>query len=509
MVSNFPIPYQDELIYSVIARYAIHQGILSPKFLMEELFNKRNLTPTYDLPNHLDKLASYLPDRYDALSLIRQHTLFSIYAPFQSSTITNYVLEALCGEQSLPIHTKLGKNASLIKSVNFFRFCPHCWQEQIKHYGEVYWKRIWQITGYEYCTRHQHPLYLSSIPCNGLDRKYYVAHMSAIQHSSQLILNPQDYKHHIELAKLIEELISHSDQIDIQDFSIISNAYFIFLKDLGLLAGNKQINYKKISQLVVDYWGESFLQYYNLGNLYSIDCWLKKICRKHRKAFSYIEHLIFLKALLPEQNPILIYQQYLKQATTKITQKTIQPPMQSTMDHPLSEDQLQWMQLIQKMSVKPARKYNAALYARLYRNHKDWLLDTNQTAVIAPSSPVKPRIDWTSRDRYFVKQLVKIRNELWEDLDCPQMTKKFLIKQLGHVSTIEKNWDILPLTKAFLDRYSESVSCYQIRRLTRTFINQRMRQQFSSPSIFLRESGLSPQRLTPEALRFFNKIMGQ
>ncbi len=57
MISNFPIPYPDELIYSVIARYAIHNGILSPKYLTEELFNNRNLTPTYDLPSHLDRLS--------------------------------------------------------------------------------------------------------------------------------------------------------------------------------------------------------------------------------------------------------------------------------------------------------------------------------------------------------------------------------------------------------------------------------------------------------------------
>lgn len=116
-------------------------------------------------------------------------------------------------------------------------------------------------------------------------------------------------------------------------------------------------------------------------------------------------------------------------------------------------------------------------------------------------------MNWEERDRQFVKRLIEIRNELSEDLNSPQQTKKFFIKKLGHVSTIEKNWDTLPLTKAFLDRYSESVSCYQIRRLTKTFIQQKMRQQFSSPSIFLRESGLSPQRLTPEAYRFFDKIM--
>ena len=71
---------------------------------------------------------------------------------------------------------------------------------------------------------------------------------------------------------------------------------------------------------------------------------------------------------------------------------------------------------------------------------------------------------------------------------------------------IEKNWKFLPLTTAFLERYAESVDCYQIRRLTRTFIRQHTDNQFYPPSVFLRLSGLSPERLTPEARRFFNNI---
>lgn len=109
MISNFPIPYPDELIYSVIARYAIHNGILSPKYLTEELFNNRNLTPTYDLPSHLDRLASYLPDHYDAFTLIRKHTLLPIYQLFQPDTVISYAVQALRGEQYQSLHTKLGK----------------------------------------------------------------------------------------------------------------------------------------------------------------------------------------------------------------------------------------------------------------------------------------------------------------------------------------------------------------------------------------------------------------
>ena len=511
MISNFPIPYPDELIYSVIARYAIHNGILSPKYLTEELFNNRNLTPTYDLPSHIGKLASYLPDCYDALYLINHHTLLPIYQPFQPDTVMRYAVHVLQGEQYQSLHTKLGKNASRIKSVNFFRFCPHCWQEQMEQYGEVYWKRSWQITGYEYCIKHESALFVSSVPCNGLDRRFYNAHLNVLIDSSQLFINSQDLKRHLELAKIIEDLLIQSSHIAVQDVSILSNAYFNLLKDRGLLSGQKNINYEKIRHLVLDYWGESFLQYYHLDDLLSENCWLKNMCRKHRKAFSYLEHCIVLKSLVPEQKPIETYKQYVSLASiekTNLDRQHEAPPVwvNNKVDKILSKDQKQWTKLIQKNSLHQARQCDSALYARLYRNHKDWLLMTNKSAVILPSFIPKPRVDWKKRDRQFIKQLIKIRDKLLEDLDSPQWTKKFFIKQIGSVSMIEKNWKFLPLTTAFLERYAESVDCYQIRRLTRTFIRQHTDNQFYPPSVFLRLSGLSPERLTPEARRFFNNI---
>lgn len=71
-----------------------------------------------------------------------------------------------------------------------------------------------------------------------------------------------------------------------------------------------------------------------------------------------------------------------------------------------------------------------------------------------------------------------------------------------------KKTGIFPLTSVFLDRYAESVDCYQIRRLTRTYIRQQTENK-DIHQVFLRESGLSEQRLTPEARRFFKNIMGK
>ena len=101
-------------------------------------------------------------------------------------------------------------------------------------------------------------------------------------------------------------------------------------------------------------------------------------------------------------------------AATATEKQTIPVNVKPETNQTLSEDQLKWIQLIQEMSVKQARQYDGAMYARLYRNHKDWLLLTNKSAVTLPSSPPKPRVDWKERDRQFVKQLIRIRDELLE-----------------------------------------------------------------------------------------------
>ncbi|MGV2828137.1 hypothetical protein [Myxosarcina sp. GI1(2024)] len=63
-------------LYSAIAGYQIHNGNLSPKSNIEELFNSRTITATADLPCGLDNLVANLPSysSVTADSLIQNHT---------------------------------------------------------------------------------------------------------------------------------------------------------------------------------------------------------------------------------------------------------------------------------------------------------------------------------------------------------------------------------------------------------------------------------------------------
>lgn len=80
---NFPIPYANELIYSTIARAGVRAGIISPKQLLDDVFDNRKVIATFDMPSYLESIVTlYQNGQYDLEILIYQHTLFPIYAPF-------------------------------------------------------------------------------------------------------------------------------------------------------------------------------------------------------------------------------------------------------------------------------------------------------------------------------------------------------------------------------------------------------------------------------------------
>lgn len=79
---GFPKPYPDELLYSVIARCAVHFGIQGPKSLAMTAFRNRNALAVPDLPTNLMALASTARELWsmDLNELIHAHTALPYYA---------------------------------------------------------------------------------------------------------------------------------------------------------------------------------------------------------------------------------------------------------------------------------------------------------------------------------------------------------------------------------------------------------------------------------------------
>ena len=90
-----------------------------------------------------------------------------------------------------------------------------------------------------------------------------------------------------------------------------------------------------------------------------------------------------------------------------------------------------WLKLIQsnKSSVKEARKVNQALYAWLYRNDKQWLMNTNKI-YHKPHIPKGFLVDWQRRDIELVKALINLDRQTCIDLTLSRKSKKWWMQQI-------------------------------------------------------------------------------
>lgn len=499
---NFPTPYPNELIYSTIARAGIHHAITSPKQLLDEIFTNRKVIATIDLPSHLLCVLRHLPPNYTLEKLAYENTLFPIYALFSPENTRLRCLQWMGNQSKGSIHLALGVAASKIKHISTLRYCSQCIQDQYSQYGEPFWSRIWHIQGANCCSKHKIKLSEFS-PIAYLNGRHQFIPASFILDRKQ----PNNPAHELDLivSRRVDELLNLPPTTS-PTFHQWSQFYQRTAKRLGFNRGSKHIDHSKIHVAVIKTWDLKWLQQHHLDELKYETGWLKAIFRKHRKSFSYLEHIIVLETFLPKGWTWVAILGEIHQLPAKPS--NIDIPIQRTKCKNiliLKEKRNEWLCLIQNFGIKPSRVKNAALYAWLYRNDKTWLLKKNKKFHTLPT-PSRKKVNWSLRDWQLAKQLFKIFYNSEGDLNLPRQSRNWYLKQLPQHSTVEKNLYQLPLTNTFLNTFAEDISSYQIRRITRTIIQFQILNLHLADWQILRKAGLSKERLTDETLKFLNKI---
>ena len=503
---NFPVPYANELIYSSVARAGIRLAINSPKQLLDEVFQDREVVATIDLPAHLSKILKLLPEtQFNAEKLIYQHTLFPLYAPFVPEERRQECMQWMLNKSNGSVHLALGINASYIATPTYLQYCPGCINEQLKQYKEYYWSRLWQVQGVTCCQKHGE-LIQTNIEFRSPHKHEFIA---ADVKNCPIVTQSAAKLDDLFICKKVDELLQLCPK---QSASF--EQWSLFYKKLAhqnnCVRGNSHILYESIYEKISTRWSKQFLKQYHLDNFSSENSWLRSIFRKHRKCFSYLQHLIVIEAMNAGRewsfNEILVtvnsLQPVIKPQSIKLQSSDI-TESQNTI---ILEKRKKWLEAINQDSIIASRKQNRALYAWLYRNDKEWLLETN-SHYQQPHIPTGNKIDWGTRDLETVKLLINIKQQLIENLDLPRKSKNWWIKQLKNPATIEKNLDNLPLTKQFLDQYNEDISCFQIRRLTRVLLQSYSANEQLPRWIILRKSGLSEERITTEANNFLTNVI--
>jgi hypothetical protein len=218
MLSFFPTPYPDEVLYSVLARYHIRSGNQSPKVTLRDLFDTTNVISTIDFPSHLQILSNKLShfEVYTFENFVINHTLFRFYAPFLSAEKSQTVFDLMRFNARGIIHTKTGIMASSVKTPTFIRFCPQCLKEDFVRYGESYWHRLHQIPVVPVCHKHFCLLSDSKISISQLNRhSFYPANEENCLPEIKLVRFPEkDFKVLIEISKDAEWLLSNDIKTD-------------------------------------------------------------------------------------------------------------------------------------------------------------------------------------------------------------------------------------------------------------------------------------------------------
>lgn len=498
---NFPIPYPDELLYSTIARAGIRHGLISPKQLLEEVFDgNRKVIATHDLPNHLNPLIKQLPSRFGIEQLAYQHTLFPLYAPFIPEQRRVQCLQWMEGQSQGSIHLAMGVAASIIKTPSHIRYCPACLKEQGRQYGEYFWERAWQVPGVNCCVRHG--LLLNS----KFTRPQKERHQFWPATPENCPLFPP--KPASDTDKWIAEqavVLLHLPPRTSPSLAQWTEYYRRLALDAGLTKGRLQIEHNEIAHRVLSFWPPQKLRAMGLSLKDEDHCWLRSIFRKHRKSFSFLQHLVVHGALRPASWNIT---EAIDEACSIALQEK---HVNNAPDNPaktiaLTTDQQHWLKLLSTLEAKAARKQHPALYARLYRAQRAWLTAVNKEHKRPTRPERKSRINWQARDAEYLRCLQELTTFVTATNDGPRRSHNFWLKSLKTPSTLEKQLAHLPLTRAFIQRYTETVADFQIRRLENTYAD--LKERMSQPPRWrlLRSSGLSEQRLTPAARTFLKAL---
>lgn len=155
MLTFFPKPYPDELLYSIIARYHVWSGNCKMTDTMEQLFDNREERANLFIPKKLQSLAKKTSKfGLDNETLLYEYTIFPLVtcflkkASFERMTDIVNNIDQIEKSSSIFIY----KNSLYPR---YIRYCPLCIRDDRYNYGEAYWHRKHQLYGMEMCDKHR------------------------------------------------------------------------------------------------------------------------------------------------------------------------------------------------------------------------------------------------------------------------------------------------------------------------------------------------------------------
>lgn len=474
----FPAPYEDEILYSILARYSILNDSILRETIVRELYGKNIIYSNIDLPFAISRLVSNLPlfSKINEESIIYNNTLYPFYSAFLSKSNSQFIYNSMVGDIGSQINLKSGQANSNIKKNDYLRFCPQCFIQDMSNRGQSFWRRQHQIPSMIVCGNHRCFLQ-DSLVQNGKDTKTGFISPNEenciidrncfdkfieIYSQSHKCVDEENIKQDImdkslHLLKNIDFLLSN--RVEYQNIEFFIYKYIDALREKKLTNSAGFAYLKKIQNEFMKYYGEAFLTL--TQSMYSVDntCnWLYLFLRRNKGIRHPIRHILFSMFLGIELKDL--FDKDLKSKGIMISNIKHEPRRKK------DEVRQQWLKLMKdnpKATRTELQILDNGTYIWLLRHDKEWYHNVarKRKKMIVP----KDKKDWAKIDNevalYVEKEIEEIKNNENKPV---RITKGYILRMISDKIKIYDTKK-LPLTQNKIDLFSESFDGYRDRKM--------------------------------------------
>lgn len=473
MMLQFPTPYKDELLYSVIARYGIRSGNTSHRAVLEDVFGSDRFTACLELQPGVSHIISNLPanSAISADQLIFQNTMYPFFTAFRDEKQAQHIYDSLLDNHGKDLNNAIGLMSSTVKPVAYFQYCPLCSQEDLDVRGELYWRRMHQIPGVRICTKHGIWLSESKVPTRRIKQEFKAPKLETCPFQNVHIVSDNNMLGQYScIINNIERLLNY--QYPNRPMDWFYRCYKSHLIQKGYATDRGRVDHKRLRKDFVDFFGVELLEI--LQSSVSVESgWLKLIFQKHRKGFHPIRHLLvvqFLGLMLDDvffgdPSQACIAQKNIKhQPKRKISKKNMTPEYKERAKKERRDAWLQMRTSHPNYSRLELRKLNPKIYAWLYRYDRKFLIEHMPEKLPPKAGAI--RYDWVERDQEILEQVTKAVMHLQSEKGKPQrLTLGRIEEMLGKQCLMPKHLNKMPQTKVFLAKVVEDSKKFRKRRI--------------------------------------------
>lgn len=424
-----------------------------------------------DLPGRLgvlcDKLSQY---GFEFESMLLNNTLFCYYTAFQSKAVIEYTRCWAKNAENKAAHMKLGIMASDISLPKHLKYCPLCVNEDISKFGESYWHRTQQTPGVFICMIHGCRLIDSDVlySCNRTNEFFAVSLFTQETVTNINGLTEKEYKRALQFSIDVQWLYDNYNEVNnaYQNKGDFRFVYLKLLSEKGLATSSGRLYISEFINSFKAFYGEELLCIWQSNIDYSEpNNWLISICRKNRKSFHPIRHILLAQFLCGSLQSF--FEKVKNMCNLSVQHKKSNTNIKTYPESSYQINRKKWLDACIQMPTffkTQIRKVIPDIYAWLYRHDNEWLI--NNSPIKVKKDPKNNRVNWNMRDTEILNSAKKSVESLLKSKDKPErISISRTGKMIGYSGLFDKHLDKLPQTKKYLCSIADTPDSYRLKKI--------------------------------------------